>query len=571
MKRIMGYVSRYRGAFIFTIIFSMTFAIGQVGGVLKAGDFVMETLIGENFEYVNAVTVLILVGFGLMWAASHYFAFWASNTLAASVIHDLRREVFQKLIDMPIPYYKKNQSGEILSRVLNDMSVIEVFLMNIVVHIVAQPLTVIAIIVMMIYMNPKITGYFFMITPLIGLALAGLGSLVQNLSLKVQKNISTITSNLQEAIYGIEVIKGYGVESEIKDKFNQSNATHLKSSKKELRIRLLGTPVTEFLGVVGVMIILVLGAYSVKPGVNIAQPGEIITFLLLALVLSQPLSQVGNIVMVFRKLAPASQRLFEIIDSDEHEDFDKPDITTIRGEVEFKNVGFSYEEGHPILEEINFKIEPGETVAVVGSSGAGKSTFISLIPVFNLCQEGEVMIDGQNVADVNPLSIRRQISLVTQETILFTGTIAENIRLSAKDATDEEVIEAAKIAHAHEFITEMAEGYQSMIGEKGVKLSGGQRQRIVLARAILRKPRILILDEATSSLDAESEKKISKAMEHILGKQTTLIITHKLSTISSADKIMVLDKGKIIEAGSHQQLLDQKGIYNKLYQIQLNV
>lgn len=572
--RLFLYVGRYKGALIFSIIFSITYAVGQVGGVLQAGSFFTQTMIGNNLEYVNLANVLMLTGFGFLWAVSHYIAFFASNKLAVSVIHDMRWDVYSKLVDMPIPYYKKNQSGEILSRILNDMSTIEMFLMNIIVDLIAQPITFIAIVVIMIRMNPTISLYFFSIGPVIAAVIGGLGALVQKLSEKVQTNISNITSNIQETLYGIEVIKGYAVEDATKKKFIQTNDNHRVSSIKELRVRLLGTPVSEFLGVVGVIIILVLGAMSLKPGANgapLATPEVITNFLLLALVLSQPLSKVSNVVMVLQKLKPAANRIFEIVDSTEKENTHLPDIGTIKGDVSFKDVCFDYSKDAKIIKHIDLDAAQGETIAIVGPSGAGKSTLISLIPVFNLATKGKVTIDGVDVSEVNPLSIRRQLSIVTQDTILFSGSIMDNIRLSKPEATDKEVFEAAKVAYAHDFIMAIPEGYNSAVGEKGVKLSGGQKQRIILARAILRKPRILILDEATSSLDAESEKLIGEAMKKILGKQTTFIITHKLATIASADKIVVIGDGKISEIGKHEELISQKGIYNKLFQLQLNI
>lgn len=567
--RVFKYALRYKGSIIFMVLFSLTLVAGKVGGILGISDLFSETFIGKNFEYVNWTTMLILLGLAFAWAGSHYLAFVSSNSLAVKVIHDIRQDIYEKLLNLPIPYYKKNRSGEIMSRLLNDISVIEIFLMNIIVEIISQPLTVIAIVGLMIYTNPVITGYFFLIAPVLGIVLGGIGGIVQKLSMKVQKNISNITSNIQETVYGIEVIKGYAVEKETLNKFKNANDEYLQANKKELRVRLLGTPVSEVLGVIGILIIMGLGAISVQNG--IAESKDIVRFIILALVLSEPLSKISEVFMVLKKLSPAAQRIFDIIDSEDKEDFSKPDIGKIKGDIEFKDIDFCYDEDRTILQNVNLSIKAGETVAVVGPSGAGKSTLISLVPVFNIVTKGSISIDGKNIADINPYSIRKQMSIVTQESILFSGTIMDNIRMSRPKASKKDVIMAAKIAHAHNFIKEIPEGYNSTIGERGVKLSGGQRQRIVLARAVLRKPKILILDEATSSLDAESERLISEAMQTILGKQTTIIVTHKLSTISNADKIVVIDEGKIIEIGTHKELMNQGGIYNKLYQIQVSV
>ncbi|OHD57363.1 MAG: hypothetical protein A2Y33_07725 [Spirochaetes bacterium GWF1_51_8] len=568
-RTFLSFIGRYRGSLVLSILFAMTYSAGQIGGLLSIGGFFSETFISKNFDYFSFQTIAILFGFGVLWAGSHYLAFLFSNTLAVRVIHDLRGEIYERLIDLPISYYKRNRSGDILSRIINDIGVMEVFLMNTVVEMIAQPITVVAAVVILFIINTQISLYFFSIVPLIALALGGLGALVQSRSMKVQQNISNITAHIQETVFGIEVIKGFGVESEIRKRFTRSNDEHLKSIRQEIKIRLLGTPTMEILGVIGVIIILVLGAMSINS--NLAESGQIVTFIMLALGLSQPLAQVGNISMVLRKLKPASQRIFEIVNSDEKEDFSRPDMGVIEGKIELKKLSFGYTEDRLILDNIDLKVSPGETVAIVGSSGAGKSTLISLIPVFNLPTGGKVMIDGADISTINPHSIRRQISIVTQETILFSGTIRENILLSRPEASEADMIEAARIANIHEFIAGMPLGYDTVIGERGVTLSGGQRQRVVLARAILRKPKILILDEATSSLDAESEKLIGEAMKKILGKQTTLIITHKLSSVAHADTIIVIEGGKIIERGTHKELIERKGIYDKLYRIQLNI
>lgn len=568
-KRLAGYTLKHKFLLIFCLFFVMIYVASQIGGIQSAGTFFSNAFIGKNFEKVNLTSILVLLAFGLVYALSHYLIFLASNTLAVNVMHDIRRDIFRKMVDMPLFYYKKNKTGEILSRILNDIGVIEIFFMNIAVELFAQPLTLVSVVVFMFIINAKISIFFFAIAPVLAVVLGSLGAVVQKMSLGVQKNISDITSNIQEAVYGMEIIKGYGVEETIKNKFAAANDSHLQATRKEMKVRFLGTPSAEFLGVAGVLIILILGAVSVQKGVASAQ--EIVNFIFLAFILAQPLSRSTDIFMILRKLKPAADRVFEVIDSKEREHTLLPSIGEIEGNIEFRKLTFQYEDERTALSGISLKIKKGETVAIVGHSGAGKSTLISLIPVFYMPTKGEILIDDKNTILYNPLSLRKQISLVTQENILFSGSIQENIRLSRPEASEKEVREAARVANAETFISKLPEGYETVLGERGVRLSGGEKQRIALARAILRKPKILIMDEATSSLDAESEQLIQKAMKKILGQQTTIIVSHKLSTIMNADRIVVMENGKIVEIGTHQELLDERGIYQKLFQIQVDV
>ncbi len=568
-RRVLSYALKYKFLVIFCVIFAVVSALSKVGTTLAGTSFFSDNFIDKNIENIKIQSILLLIGGVFLWASSHYFIFICSNTLSSSVMHDIRKDIFEKLVDLPISYYKKNRTGEILSRLLNDMGIIEIFFMNIAVELLQQPMIIIMVVSVMLAKNTRISLYLFSIVPVIGLVLWGIGSLVQRLSMSVQKNISSITSNIQESIYGIEVIKGYGVESSIKEKFSRTNDIYLKSSKREIKIRFLGTPSSEFLGSMAVILILVLGAVSVQR--HVATSSEILSFIALSLLLAEPLSRTSDIFMILKKLSSAAHRIFEIIDYEEREDVSRPGIGKIQGGIEFKNVSFEYDTGMSTLRDISLSIKPGETVAIVGHSGAGKSSLISLIPAFYKCTKGTVLIDGLDINLYNPVSIRKQIGLVTQDNILFSGSIMENIKLSKPGASEDEVVEAAELAFAHSFVTKLPEGYNTMLGDRGVRLSGGEKQRIALARALLRKPGILILDEATSSLDAESENLIQKAMKRILGRQTTIIVTHKLATISDADSIIVMEEGKIIETGNHRELIDNGGIYKRLIGLQINV
>lgn len=566
--RIIGYAFKYPFLFISSIILSFLFVFAKVGAAFFATKYFSMAFIEKNIKSSNPFFLLILILLAFMWVFFHYLIFISSNSLSMNVMHDIRKSIYEKIIDLPMSYFKKNKTGELISKVLNDVGVIETFFMNIMVELLIQPMTLISVVTVLLFINLKLSIYFFSIAPVIGIVLIGIGNLVQKLATRVQKNIADVTSVIQESIYGIEIIKGFSVEEDTKRKFNELNNKYLSSTKKEMRVRFLGTPVSEFLGALGIIIVLFAGAFIVRA--NLATTSEIISFITLTLVLAEPMSKATDVFMILKRLVPAGERIFEVIDHQQEKNINLKEFGPIKGNIEFKNVYFAYENDNFVLKNINFKVREGETVAIVGHSGAGKSTLISLLMGFYELSKGEILIDGKNISLYNPASIRKQMGIVTQENILFSGTIEENIKLSNPYATLEEVIEAAKISNAHNFISGLKDGYKTEIGDRGIKLSGGERQRIALARAILRKPRILILDEATTSLDAESEKLIQIAMENILGKQTTIIIAHKLSTIMKADQIIVIENGEIVETGKHSQLISKKGIYHKLFSLYLS-
>ena len=566
--RIIGYAFKYPFLFVSSIILSFLFVLAKVGAAFFATKYFSMAFIEKNIESSNPFFLLSLILLAFLWVFSHYLIFISSNSLSLNVMHDIRKSIYEKIIDLPMSYFKKNKTGELISKVLNDVGIIETFFMNIMVELLVQPLTLISVIMVLFFINFKLSIYFFSIAPIVGIVLIGIGNLVQKFATRVQKNIADITSVIQESIYGIEIIKGFSVEEDTKRKFNVLNKKYLSSTKKEMRVRFLGTPVSEFLGALGIIIVLFAGAFIVSA--NLATTSEIISFITLTLILAEPMSKATDVFMILKRLVPAGQRIFEVIDYHQEKNINLKEFGTIKGNIEFKNVYFAYENDNFVLKNISFKIKEGETIAIVGHSGAGKSTLVSLLMGFYELSKGEILIDGKNISLYNPASIRKQMSIVTQENILFSGTIEENIKLSNPHATLDEVIEAAKISNAHNFISRLKDGYKTEIGDRGIKLSGGERQRIALARAILRKPKILILDEATTSLDAESEKFIQLAMENILGKQTTIIIAHKLSTIMKADQIIVIENGEIVETGKHSQLISKKGIYHKLFSLYLS-
>lgn len=566
-SRIVGYALKYPFLFTLSIVLSVLFVMAKVGAAFFATKYFSNAFIERNISSTNWYFLFILIFLAFMWVLFHYLIFLSSNSLAMNVMHDIRRGIYEKVMELPMVYFKINKTGELISRIINDVQVMETFFINIMVELLIQPLTLISVVSILFFINFRLSLYFFMVAPILVIILGGIGAFVQKLAHRVQRNIANVTAVIQESIYGIEVIKGFAIEDIIKEKFRSVNKSYLDSTKKEIRIRFLGTPISEFLGAMGIVIILFLGAFIVNKG--IVSTGDIISFITLSLILAEPLSKATDVFMIIKRLIPAGKRIFEIIDYQSESLPLLPPFGGINGKIEYKNVWFAYNDKDFILKDINLVIEESETVAIVGHSGAGKTTLVSLLLGFYRLKKGEILIDGKNIEYFDPLTIRKQVGIVTQENILFSGTIEDNIKLSKPNASYEEVVEASKIANAHSFISKLPDGYKTEIGDRGVRLSGGERQRIALARAILRKPRILILDEATSSLDAESEAMIQNAMESILGRQTTIIIAHKLSTVMKADKIVVLENGQIVEVGNHAELVSRGGIYHRLFSLNL--
>ncbi len=420
----------------------------------------------------------------------------------------------------------------------------------------------------MLYIDWKLTLLTLITVPMVGYAMRIFGKKIKKSGALIQERIADITALLQESISSIRVVKSFVREDYEIKRFQVENELNFQAMMKNVRLTSLLTPTVEFLAALAVTLIVWFGGYEVVNGIMSA--GALVAFLTYAVNLANPVKRLSRIYGRMQQAMAAIDRIFFVLDLEETVN-DKPDakiLPPVAGKVTVEHVTFSYDEKHNALDDVTFEVSPGQMIAFVGPSGAGKSTIANLIPRFYDVNAGAIKIDGYDIRDVTLNSLREQIGIVPQETLLFNTTVMENIRYGRLDATDEEVIAAATAANANNFILDLPEGYQTLIGERGLNLSGGQRQRMAIARAMLKNPQILILDEATSALDTESEKIVQAALDELMVGRTSFVIAHRLSTIFSADQIFVIDKGKICEHGTHEELLKRGGLYEHLYKIQ---
>jgi subfamily B ATP-binding cassette protein MsbA len=485
-----------------------------------------------------------------------------------SVVNDMRTRMYQKILVLPIGYFNDQKKGDIMSRLTNDLSNVESSVINLLETLFREPVTIILFFAYMIILSPQLTFFLILFLPVSGLIIGRIGRSLKKHSTRAQEKLGAILSTIEETLGGMRVIKAFNAEKKQFQKFENQNTELLTIKNRVNRKRDLASPVSEVLGIAAVVCVLWYGGRLVLRN-SFLDPGDFLAYILIFSQVIQPLKSLSAASYNIRKGAASIERIEHLIAEDIaiKEIADPVILEDFKNSIELKNVTFSYQD-KIILDEVNLKIEKGKTVALVGSSGAGKSTLVDLIPRFHDAVKGELLIDGINIRDYSLKSLRNQMGIVTQEPILFNYTIANNISLGMDDATEEQIMNAAKIANAHQFILQKENGYNTSIGERGNKLSGGEKQRITIARAVLKNPPILILDEATSSLDTESEKLVQDAINNLMNNRTSIVIAHRLSTIRHADEIIVLQKGKIVERGTHQDLMDLEGFYRRLVTMQ---
>jgi len=518
---------------------------------------------------LRRVCVLLLALFFLK-NLSGYAQGYLMARVEQGVSRDVKNALYEHLQRLSLSFFHRAKAGHLISRVTNDVMLLNEAINAGLINLLRDPLLVVSYLLIMLILSWKLTLLAFLAFPLGLRVVIRIGKKLRKYTLRSQEKVADVTAVLEETITGVRVVKAFSMEKFEIDKFRRETQKLFSNALKLTRVRRLASPLTEFLGAVLIVTVLWIGGGEVISNRGLA-PEEFMVFLGALLALMQPVKSLSQVNSRIQIGIGAGQRIFEILD-EVPEISDSPDAIDIPGfreSIRFRNVSARYDSGDLVLRNINLEVKAGEVVAIVGPSGAGKSTLVDLLPRFYDPVEGSIEIDGIDIRRIRLRSLRKLMGIVTQETILFNDTVRNNIAYGMPDISDEEVIEAARIANAHDFITQLPEGYNTFIGDRGVKLSGGQRQRIAIARAVLKNPPILILDEATSSLDAESEIAVQEAIDRLLKGRTVFVIAHRLSTIQKADRIIVLENGRVVQEGRHGELMRQEGLYRKLYELQM--
>ena len=602
-KDILRYEKKYRKFTILNILFNILYAIFNVlsvlafipvlgilfntdntvikvplyTGIRSVAAYAKESFyyfISQKIENEGAIEVLFficLLTFSLFLFKNlfRYLASYVLVFLRNGIVKDLRDKLYHKIITLPLAYFSEKKKGDIIARMTIDVQEVEVSFLTSLEAIVREPLTVIISLTMMLILSVKLTLFVFVLLPVSGFIISSISKKLKANSLKAQKETGNFLSFIEETLTGLKIIKGFNAEKVIQEKFNTSTTKFRNLMSSVLHRKTLASPMSEFLGSATIIAILYYGGKLVLENNSPLKAEEFFGYIVLFYTVLNPIKAITTAYYNIQKGEASAERIMEVLNT-KNSIKDKPNAAVKNGftnKIEFKNISFKYKDTF-VLKDFSLTINKGETVALVGQSGSGKSTLANLITRFYDVNKGEVLIDNQNIKDVTKKSLRDLMGIVSQDSILFNDTIANNIKLGTQDATDAAVLEAATIANADEFIQNLPEKYNTNIGDSGNTLSGGQKQRLAIARAVLKNPPIMILDEATSALDTESEQFVQLALEKMMLNRTSLVIAHRLSTIQKADTIVVMKKGKIVEQGKHEELLALKGEYFKLVSMQ---
>ena len=527
-----------------------------------------EIFINKN-ESLLLILPLALFTVAVLKSIFNYGQNYLMNYVGNQVITDIRQQLFGKLIRLPVSYHDANTSGRLVARVVSDVTLMANAVAGVLKDIFQQGLTFLAMMGVIFYQNWRLGGLSVIVIPLAVFTMVRMGKRLRALAASGQERMGDMASTLQETLSGIRMVKAYGREESEAARFQRSNRSFLSTTMKAIQVSSLGSSHMEVIGVVGVAVIIWYGGFLVINGSM--TPGEFFSFLTAMFMAYAPIRKLSGSNNAIQQALAAAERVFGVLDLKTEQEAEKGqlELPRIAQSVTFDDVTFHYEsQSVPALNDINLTIRAGEMVALVGSSGSGKTTLVNLIPRFYEPTAGRILIDGIDTQSYTLRSLRSQIGMVSQDVVLFDDSIRNNIAFGREDATDEDIVQAARLAYAHDFVERLPEAYQTVVGEKGVKLSGGERQRLAIARAILRDPPLLILDEATSALDTESERVVQLALANLMKNRTTVVIAHRLSTIQQADRIMVMARGSIVEEGTHDELLRRGGQYQRLHAMQ---
>jgi len=567
IRRLLPYVRPYRswlvaGAALAVVVSAMD---GLIAWLVKP---TMDEIFVRRDLTMLKVLPLVILAVYLAKGAGRYGQSYLMASVGERVIAAIRRDLYVHLQAMPLAFFQSRHSADLMSRIVVDAGRLARLSSEVLVMAFRQVATVVALAAVMFAQEWRLTLLAFIAFPLVGLTIRAMGRRLYGINRRTQEQIAALTTLLQEALSGTKIVKAFGREDHERGRFDRINRQLLELSLKDHRVDELAEPLMEVLAAVGVMAILWYGGYRVVQGHLTA--GALLSFVAATLMLYGPVRKLSRIANLYQQTMPSADRIFEVL-ALQPAVADVPGARTLaafRDRIEFDHVWFQYDDGEMVLRDISLSVPRGEVVAFVGISGAGKSTLTDLIPRFHDVTRGRILVDGVDVREYTQASLRAQIAIVTQDTFLFSDSIETNIAYGKPDATPEEIERAARAAYAHEFIMTMAEGYRTLAGERGVKLSGGQRQRIALARAFLKDPAILILDEATSDLDAESEFIVHQALAALTKGRTVFLIAHRLSTVRLAHRIAVFHEGRIVEEGRHDELLARDGLYRRLHALQ---
>lgn len=530
--------------------------------------------ISQKIEHEGVTQVLLFICLTtfLLFFLKNLFRYLASYVLVFlrnGTVKDLRDSLYHKIVELPIAYFSERKKGDIIARMTADVQEVEVSFLTSLEAIVREPLTVVISLTMMLMISVKLTLFVFVLLPISGFIISAISKKLKANSLKAQKETGNFLSFIEETLTGLRVIKGFNAENTIENKFRKSTKKFRDLMTSVLHRKTLASPMSEFLGSATIIAILWYGGKLVLENNSPLKPEEFLTYIMLFYTVLNPVKAITTAYYNIQKGDASAQRIMEVLET-ENEIKDKENAlikTAFTDEITFENISFKYKDDY-VLKNFSLTIPKGKTVALVGQSGSGKSTLANLITRFYDVNAGTISIDGNNIKDLSKKSLRGLMGIVTQDSILFNDTVANNIKLGTENASESQIQHAAEIANAHEFIKDLPAKYQTNIGDGGNTLSGGQKQRLSIARAVLKNPPIMILDEATSALDTESEQLVQKALEKMMQNRTSLVIAHRLSTIQKADVIVVMKKGEIVEQGKHEELLTKKGEYYKLVTIQ---